>query len=90
MPISGKKVFIKLKNRKMFCNNSNCQHKTFAESFSFIEKKAKKTNRLQEQIINFSMNLSSTNASKILSNSIATVSKSTICEFLKKDRNKSR
>lgn len=86
LPIQGKKVIIALKNRKMFCNNPKCNHKTFAEKFEFIAPKGKKTNRLENEIISLSLNVSSITASKYLKRSIANVGKSTICNLLKKER----
>lgn len=84
LPIQGKKVIIILDNRKMFCTNTNCNNKTFAETFSFLSPKAKKSNRLIDEIINISINVSSLTAQKILKGSIADVSKSTVCNLLKK------
>lgn len=86
LPIQDKKVIIILNNRKMFCNNPNCNHKTFAEKFNFISPKGKKTKRLENEIISLSLNLSSITASKYLKRSIANVGKSTICNLLKKER----
>lgn len=86
LPIQGKKVIIIIKNRKMFCINPNCDKTTFAETFDFLSYKAKKTNRLEEQIINISMNVSSLAAEQILKSSIVDVGKSTICNLLKKKR----
>jgi len=42
LPIQGNKVFIIIRNRKMFCDNPDCSHTTFAERFDFISYKAKK------------------------------------------------
>mgnify|MGYP003399065133 CR=1 FL=1 len=84
LPIQGKKVKIILRNRKMLCMSKDCETKTFAETFDFIKPKAKKTNRLEEEIINISNNTSSIAASKVLKKNIADVSKSTICNILKK------
>ncbi|WP_081467102.1 transposase family protein [Acetivibrio clariflavus] len=36
LPIQGNKVFIIICNRKMFCDNSDCKHTTFAERFDFM------------------------------------------------------
>ena len=36
LPIQDKKVTIRLMNRKLFCQNSLCGRKTFAERFEFI------------------------------------------------------
>lgn len=68
----------------MFCTNPDCEKTTFAESFDFLPHKAKKTSRLEEQIINLSINVSSLAAEQILKSSIANVGKSTICNLLKK------
>lgn len=84
LPVQGKKVIILLDNRKMFCNNPECSHTTFAETFSFIEPKSKKTRRLKEQIVSLSKNLSSVNAEKYCRENVVRIGKSTICELLKK------
>lgn len=84
LPIQGKKVVIVLNNRKMFCPNPECKNTTFAETFSFLSHKGKKTKRLEDEIINISANVSSVAAAEILQNSVANVGKSTICNLLKK------
>lgn len=84
LPIQGKKVMVMLTNRKMICINPKCKHTTFAEKYDFLEYKGKKTKRLKVEIINLSLNCSSVTASKILKKSVANVSKSTICNMLKK------
>ncbi|MBW9155183.1 transposase family protein [Clostridium tagluense] len=84
LPIQGEKVRVILSNRKMFCCNLDCNHTTFAESFDFLKFKATKTKRLENEIINISMNVSSLTATNILRNSVADVGKSTICNLLKK------
>ncbi|MGB7606329.1 MAG: transposase family protein [Lutisporaceae bacterium] len=43
LPMQGKKVKIIINNRKMFCNNPECEHKTFAERFDWLANKSKKT-----------------------------------------------
>lgn len=84
LPIQGYKVMIVLTNRKFFCKNPECLSKTFIETYSFIKHKAKKTIRLEDEIIRISTNVSSVAASKILKNQIVDVGKSTICTLLKK------
>lgn len=84
LPVMGMKSRVIIKNRKMFCTNPECSHKTFAEAFRFINPKAKKSNRLLEKIINVSLNVSSVNAADMLKDGIADVGKSTICNLLKK------
>lgn len=86
LPMQGYKVIILLNNRKMFCLNPDCNHTTFAERFDFIGNKAKKTKRLEDEIIRLSLNCSSIAASQILKNNVVEVGKSTICQLLKKRR----
>lgn len=88
--MQDKKVIIIINNRKMFCNNQLCDHKTFAETYKFLSPKGKKTKRLEDQIINISMNVSSITASNILSKNIAKVCKSTVCNLLKKRNNNNK
>jgi transposase len=90
LPIQGKKVIIVVNNRKMFCNNPECGHKTFAETFDFLAHKAKKSNRLKDEIINISLNVSSMTASEILRSRTVDVGKSTICNLLKKRCNQDK
>ncbi len=90
LPISGKKTVLILNNRKFFCDNEDCNRKTFAEKFDFIEPKAKKTKRLETEIINLSKNMSSISASKLLEKNVATVSKSTVCNIFKKRNTNTR
>lgn len=85
LPIQDNQVVILLKNRKMFCVNPECSHKTFSERFDFITYKARKTDRLIKKILNLSSRVSSVAASTMLKNDTATISKSTICRLLKKN-----
>ena len=87
LPIQGKKVVVIIDNRKMFCDNPRCERTTFAESFTFLSHKSKKTNRLKDEIFNISNNMSSLAAQRLLCNGVAMVSKSTICLLLKKRNN---
>lgn len=84
LPIQGRKVVFLLKRRKFFCQNTECTHKTFAERFEFFEGVARKTKRLQLEILRVSLTQSSISASEYLRNNVADVGKSTICNLLKK------
>ncbi|MGE5631437.1 MAG: transposase family protein [Caulobacteraceae bacterium] len=84
LPLQGNKVFIIIRNRKMFCKNPDCKHTTFAERFNFLSNKAKKTRRLEDEIVRLSLNCSSIAASKVLKENVVDVGKSTICNLLKK------
>lgn len=55
----------------------------FAESFDFLAPNAKKSKRLDNEMLNISMNVSSLAAEQIIKNRIANVGKSTICNLLK-------
>jgi len=55
LPVLGKKTKIVIANRKMFCQNSDCDHTTFAETFDFIPHKGKKTKRLLDKIVDVSL-----------------------------------
>ena len=86
LPIQDKKVVITLLNRKMFCDNASCHRTTFAETFSFLDNKAKKTRRLKETILEVSLTQSSVSAAAYLSQHVVDVKKSTICNYQKKKR----
>jgi len=64
LPISGKKVYIEIENRKMFCSNAECSRRTFAEKYDFVGSKGKKSLRLEKEIINIARNSSSTEAKR--------------------------
>jgi transposase len=84
LPIQGKKTVIMMNNRKFFCKNPGCSHKTFAEKFDFVKPKATKTDRLQNEITRISLKQSSVSAAEYLRGSVCDVGKSTICDMLKK------
>jgi len=85
LPIQGKKVYINIVNRKYFCDNRDCPNTTFAESFDCLKPKAKKSERLIDEIMKVSVEVSSVSASRMLKDGVADVSKSTICDMLKKN-----
>ena len=82
--LQDKQVIILLKSRKFFCDNRECSHKTFAERFDFIASKSRKTKRLIGEILKLSTIVSSVSASQLLKADMTIVSKSTICNLLKK------
>ena len=85
LPVMDKKVTIELNTRKMFCDNPDCNHKTFAERFNFISYKARKSERLIHKILDLSASVSSVMAAELIKEGTATVGKSTICSLLKKN-----
>jgi transposase len=86
LPIQDKKLIVVLYNRKLFCENPDCKNVTFAETFSFLPSKGKKSIRLIDKIIDISLNVSSMTASSILGNGVVDIGKSTICRMLKKTK----
>jgi transposase len=89
LPIQGSKVEIVLNNRKFFCSNPDCSHKTFAENFDCLPRMGRRSKRLTEEILNTAINVSSVTASKTLKKGTADVGKSAICRLLKKGLPKS-
>jgi len=85
LPIQGKKVYVSILNRKYFCDNRNCPNTTFAESFVCLKPKSKKSERLINEIMKLSTEVSSVTASRMLKDGVVDVSKSTICDMLKKN-----
>lgn len=84
MPISGKKVYIEITNKKMLCPNADCRRKTFAEQYDFVGAKGKKSQRLEKEIINIARNSSSTEAARMLNRSTVKISSGTVRNLLKK------
>lgn len=85
LPIHNKQTILLVNTRKIFCDNSDCQFKTFSERHPFVTKSGKKTERLVTNILNTSLQLSSTSASKLLKTESVRVCKSSICTLLKKN-----
>lgn len=69
----------------MFCVNSLCNKKTFAEKHPFVAVNEKISNRLEKNIIYTSTQLSSVGASKTLKSNGIDICKSSICLLLKKN-----
>jgi transposase len=82
-----KQTILLLKVRKFFCKNQECSHKTFSERFNFVAPNQKKTNRLLQKILFTSTKLSSVTESSLLKANAIKVSKSSICDLLKKNAN---
>ena len=85
LAIQGLQTKICLHNKKYFCINPDCPKRTFAQRFDFIACKAKKTDRVQIEILRVAMEMSSVSASDYLRNYGIEVSKPVICELIKKN-----
>ena len=86
LPIQGMKVEVVIRNRKFYCQNAECVHKTFAESYESLPRMARRSRQLTQAIVHTAINTSSITASKMLGEGTADVGKSTICRLLKKER----
>ena len=51
LPIQRKKVVLLVSTRKFFCDNDKCSKRTFSERNTFVDAKAKKTKRLEKNIL---------------------------------------
>ena len=86
LPVGGKKVEVKITNKKYFCRNGECDNTTFAETFDCLPYNERRSKRLTEEIIRISKEVSSKTASELMRKTVANVGKSTICELLKKSQ----
>ena len=85
LPIQGFKVKLLLKTHKYFCNNPNCSHKTFCETFDFVNSKAVRTKRLDEYINNIGLRNNSMDAVRNLNEIGIEVSSNTVLRIIKKN-----
>jgi len=85
LPIQGKTVMIEIESRKLYCENPDCEKKTFVEPFECVRERSRMTKRLEEKITQTSKHTSSITASDILKGMGIRVGKSTICKKLKKN-----
>lgn len=90
LPIQNRKVIIILENKKYFCCNPNCNHKTFAPKYDFLPYKGKRTTRLDEHILNIAVNCSTIATSKILKSEATSAGRSTVSRILKKTADRNR
>ena len=86
LPIQKYKVKLVIKVKKYFCNNSKCNHSTFAENLDFVEKNALRTKRLDEYINEIGLKNSSVEAKKQITNSHVQISNNTILRIIKKKK----
>ena len=86
LPIQEYETKIVLLCHKYFCNNSNCQHKTFSERFSFVEEKAVRTNRLTEYVNKIGLRNSSMDTVRDLKDNFIKMSLNTVLRILKKNK----
>jgi len=86
LPFGDKKVTLIVWFNNYFCANSECSHKTFAESVDFVSPFSVRTKRLDGQIITFASNGSGIGTERCMKRNYANVSDTTINRILKKNR----
>ncbi|AUB65905.1 hypothetical protein CSW12_23975 [Bacillus cereus] len=86
LPVSNFETLIHLELPKFFCINASCSYTTFSMPLPYIEPKARKTKRLQKEILALSLEMSSINSAKRLHQQKIKISKSTICRWIKKKK----
>ena len=86
LPIQKYKVKLVIKVKKYFCNNSKCDHTTFAEPLEFVEENALRTKRLDEYINEVGLKNSSVEAKKQITSSHVEISNNTILRIIKKKK----
>ncbi|PEZ37707.1 hypothetical protein CN345_10415 [Bacillus thuringiensis] len=86
LPVSTFETIIHLKLHKFFCINTDCAYTTFSTPLSFIEPKARKTKRLEKEVLALSLEMSSISSAKRLNQQKIKISKSTICRWIKKKK----
>lgn len=89
LPIQNNEVKLGLIVKKFFCTNPKCHHKTFAQRFDFVERKAVRTNRLNEYINNIGLRDNSMDAVRNLKDIGVNVSNNTVLRIVKKNKNNS-
>lgn len=90
LPIQSYKVKLIINVKKYFCNNSKCQHTTFAEPLEFIEDNAIRTKRLDNYINKIGLRTSSKDAERQVKDTYVNISNNTILRIIKKNKNRNR
>ena len=85
IPTQGRQTILLVTARKLFCSNPSSAHKTFSERFDFVIPNGRKTKRLVDQMLVTSTKLSSVSSSILLRQSSIKISKSSICDLIKKN-----
>ena len=86
LPIQSYKVKLIINVKKYFCNNSKCQHTTFAEPLKFIENNAIRTKRLDNYINKIGLRTSSKDAERQVKDTYVNISNNTILRIIKKTK----
>ena len=85
LPIQEYKVILNINANVFFCKNNNCNTKTFAEHFDFIECNSRMTTRLRNKIIENSKGMSARASKVVINNGLVNISDDTILRLLKKN-----
>ena len=84
LPIQEYEVKLVITVKKFFCNNENCNHRTFAEKFTFVKEKAVRTKRLDQYIEKIGLRNSSMDTVRDLKDNSINVSVNTVLRIIQK------
>lgn len=85
LPIADHTVWLNLRLRQFKCQNPQCSRHFFNESLAGIKHHARRTNRLDQQVLAADVQRSSTASAALLRRSGIQIHKSAICNILKKN-----
>jgi len=85
LPIQNCAVKLLLIVKKFFCNNPNCNHKTFGQRFEFVTPKAVRTKRLDKYINKIGLRDNSMDTVRNLKDAGIIVSSNTVLRIIKKN-----
>lgn len=85
LPIQSHKVQLIINVKKYFCINEECEHKTFAEPFTFVKPNAVRTIRLDEHISKIALRNSSMDTTRDLNDEAIDISLWSVLRIIKKN-----
>jgi transposase len=83
LPMNGKRVELRIKTRKLYCQNDTCTTKYFVQTLEFARASSLKTRRLEDMMLEIAIPISLLQATFILNHLGVKISKSALAEFLK-------
>lgn len=84
LPVFNYKVILRVRTRKFFCDNVHCNQKTFAERLEGLSKRySRRTARLDDDLIKFTMISSAEAAYKIMKETVLCISPNTLIRLVR-------
>lgn len=85
LPIQNYKVKLVFHVTEFFCDNDQCTQKIFSEQFNFLGVTKKRTQRLDDYILNVSKSTSAMQAERFMNENVTKISNDTIMRLIKKN-----